>query len=123
MDTSAILPSDVEQGVVHSVDHGVFDLQPEECGVVGLAAEDLLIGELGRQRVDGLYGFRDGLAAGEWLIAERAVQHHVLGEATGDGVFACAAVHAVDEGLGGTGYRWVRLALAGRTTTLKTSRV
>ena len=50
----------VEQGVVHSVDHGVFDLQPEECGVVGLAAEDLLIGEVGRQRVDGLYGFRDG---------------------------------------------------------------
>src|ERR1700679_853986 len=46
---------------------------------------------LGRQRVDGLYGFRDGLAAGERLIAERADQHHVLGEATGDGVFACAA--------------------------------
>jgi hypothetical protein len=63
----------IEQGVAHSVDHGVFDLQPEGCGVVGLAAEDFLVGEVGRQSVDGLYSFHDGLAAGEWLIAERAV--------------------------------------------------
>jgi hypothetical protein len=71
------------------------------CRGHALAAEDLLIGEVRRQRVDGLYGFRDGLAAGERLISERADQHHVLGEATGDGVFACAALHAVEEELEG----------------------
>jgi hypothetical protein len=60
----------VEQDVVHPVDRHVFDLQPEECGVVGLAAEDLLVGEVRRHRGDALDGCRDGLAAGERLIAE-----------------------------------------------------
>ena len=40
----------VEQDVVHSVDRGVFDLQPEVRGVVRLAAEDFLVGEVGRTR-------------------------------------------------------------------------
>ena len=40
----------VEQDVVHSVDRRVFDLQPEECGVVGLTAEDLFVGEVRRLR-------------------------------------------------------------------------
>src|SRR6202171_119387 len=63
----------VEQDVVHSVDHGVFDLQPEVRGVVRLAAEDFLVGEVGRHRADAPSGFQQCLAAGEWLIAERAV--------------------------------------------------
>ena len=42
----------VEQDVVHPVDHGVFDLQPEVRGVVRLAAEDFLVGEVGRHRAD-----------------------------------------------------------------------
>src|SRR6202022_3275625 len=98
----------VEQDEEYAVDRGVSDLQPEECGVVGLAAEDLHIGVVGRQSVDGLYGFHGGLAAGDWLIAERAVQHHVLGEQTGEGVFVCAAVNAVDEGLQGVAVRGER---------------
>ena len=40
----------VEQDVVHPIDHGVFDLQPEVRGVVRLATEDFLIGEVGRPR-------------------------------------------------------------------------
>ena len=79
-----------------------------KCGVVGFAAEDLHIGIVGRQSVDSLYGFHGGLAAGDWLIAERAVQHHVLGEQTGEGVFVCAAVDAVDEGLQGVAVRGER---------------
>src|ERR1700738_1406961 len=69
----------VEQDEENAIDRGVSDLQPEVCGVVGLAAEDLQIGVVGRQSVDGLYGFHGGLAADDWLIGERAVQHHVLG--------------------------------------------
>src|ERR1700677_133409 len=91
----------VEQDEEYAVDRGVSDLQPEVCGMVGLAAEDLQIGVVGRQSVDGLYGLHGGLAADDWLIAERAVQPHVLGEQTGEGVFVCAAVNAVDEGLQG----------------------
>ena len=41
-------------------------------------------------------------------LAERAVQHHVLGEQTGKGVFVCAAVDAVDEGLQGVAARGER---------------
>src|ERR1700730_5345150 len=70
----------VEQDEEYAVDRGVSDLQPEVCGVVELAAEGLHIGGVGRQSVDGLYGFHGDLAAGDWPIAERAVQHHVLGE-------------------------------------------
>jgi hypothetical protein len=70
-----------------------------------LAAEDLQIGVVGRQSVDGLYGFHGDLAAGDWVIPERAVQHHVLGEQTGEDVFVCAAVDAVDEGLQGVAVR------------------
>src|ERR1700726_1026053 len=77
----------VEQDLVHPVDHGVFDLQPEVRGVVRLAAEDLLVGEVGRHRADGPYGFQDCLAASDWLVTERAVQHHVLGEDAGKSVF------------------------------------
>ncbi len=40
----------VEPDVVHPVDHGVFDLQPEVRGVVRLAAKDFLVGEVGRPR-------------------------------------------------------------------------
>jgi hypothetical protein len=65
--------------------------------VVRLTAEDFLVGEVGRHRADRPHGFQDCLAAGDWLIAERAVQHHVLGEDSGKSVFVCAAVHAVDE--------------------------
>ena len=54
------------------------------------------------------YGFHGGLAAGDWVIAERAVQPHVLGEQTGEGVFVCAAVNAVDEGLQGVAVRGER---------------
>jgi hypothetical protein len=101
----------VKQDVVHPVDYGVFDLQPEVRGVVRLSGEDFFVGEVGR-RADSSYGFQDCLAAGEWLIAERAVHHHVLGEDSGKGVFVGAAVHAVDEefhgvavrGEGGHGY-------------------
>src|ERR1700730_10657390 len=91
----------IEQDEEDPVDRGVSDLQPEVCGVVGLAAEDLHIGVVGRQDVEGLYSFHGDLAADDWLIAERAVQHHVRGEQTGEGVFVCAAVNAVDEGLQG----------------------
>ena len=40
----------IDQDVVHSVDDGVFDLQPEVRGVVRLSAEDLLVGEVGCHR-------------------------------------------------------------------------
>jgi hypothetical protein len=86
---------------------------------VGLAAEDLLIGVVDRQPVDGLYGFHDDLAAGDWLTAERAVQHHVLGEQTTEGVYVRAAVDAVDEGFPrcrGAGRTWSWLLLAVRET-------
>ena len=56
-------------------------------------------------RADPLHGFQDCLAAGDWLVAERAVHHHVLGEDAGKGVFVCAAVHGVDEGLHGVAVR------------------
>ena len=69
--------------------------------MVGLTAEDLLVGEVRRHRGDALNGCRDGLAAGERLIAERADQHYVLGENTGESIFVRAAVHAVDKGLDG----------------------
>jgi hypothetical protein len=52
--------------------------------------------------LDGLHG---GVAAGDWLIAERAVQRHVLGEQAGEGVLVDAAVDAVDEGLQGVAVR------------------
>src|SRR4051812_47831134 len=92
----------------YSVDRGVSDSQPEVGGVVGLAAEDLPIGVVVRQSVDSPYGFHGGLAAGDWLIAERAAHNHVLGEQTGEGGFVCAAVDAVDEGLQGVAVRGER---------------
>jgi hypothetical protein len=39
----------------------VSSIWPEECGVVGLAAEDLFIDEVGRHSADGLYCLRDCL--------------------------------------------------------------
>lgn len=63
----------VEQDVVHPVDHGVFDLQPEVGGVVRLAAENFPVADVGRYRADRADGFQDCLATGEWLIAERAI--------------------------------------------------
>src|SRR6185312_1266380 len=98
----------VEQDEEYAVDRGIPDLQPEVCGVVGLTAEDLQIGVVGRESVDGFYGFHGDLAAGDRLIAERAVEHHVLGEQTGEGVCVCAAVDAVDEGLQGVAVRGER---------------
>jgi len=91
--------------IVTAVDHSVFDLQPEVCGVVGFAVEDLLAGEVGRHLADGLHGCRDGPATGERLIAERTDQYHVLGDYTGEGVLVGAAVHALDEGLDGGAVR------------------
>ena len=44
----------VEQHEEDAVYRGVSDLQPEVCGVSGLAAEDLRVGVAGRQFVDGL---------------------------------------------------------------------
>jgi len=50
------------------------------------------------EHYDEAFPHKDGqVAAGEWLIAERAVQHHVLGEDCGKSVFVCAAMHAVDK--------------------------
>lgn len=60
----------VEQEKVHSVDYGVFDLQPEVRGVVRLVAEDLLVGEVGHRR-GGLDGFQDCLAAPRAAIPPR----------------------------------------------------
>src|ERR1700761_1673898 len=91
----------VEQDEEYSVDRGVPDLQPEVRGVVRLAAEDLQIGVVGRQSVNGLYCFDGGLTADDRVIAERAVQPHVLREQTSEGVVVCAAVDAVDERLQG----------------------
>src|SRR6201985_936534 len=87
----------VEQDEEDAVDRGVPALQRQVRGVVRLAAEDLQIGVVGRQSVNGLYCFDSGLTADDWVIAERAVQPHVLGEQTGEGVVVCAAVDAVDE--------------------------
>jgi hypothetical protein len=85
-------------------------LKPEVCGVVGLSAEDLHVGVVGGQCVDFLDGLHGGVAAGDRLIAERAVQRHVLGEQAGEGVLVDAAVDAVDEGRGAR-RRWSWLLL------------
>ena len=72
----------VEQDVVHSVDHGVFDLQPEVRGVVRISAEDLLIGEVGRHRADGpsyQSWDQDGaLTRTEWYIHGHAIGDQVV---------------------------------------------
>ena len=77
-------------------------LQPEERGVVGVTAQDLRVGVVGRQFVNGSNGFHDRVAAADRVIAERPVDDHVFGEQTGQGVcvdaIAAGAVDAINEG-------------------------
>src|SRR3954447_12303053 len=108
MVTSAILPSASSRTKKIPLTAASPTCSRKVRGVVGLAAEHLHIRVVRRQSVDGLDSLHRDLAAGDWLIAERAVQHHVLGEQTGEGVLVCAAVDAVDEGLHGVAMRGER---------------